>query len=288
MKRFNVALLLLILCLSLGTGGLTLRAQENDPVAVVNGVAITRTELYEFMAEEFGRYALQELIQRELINQKAIALGVEITEEEFAEVYQLIMAQVGGPQALQMFLLQNNATEEQFIEQVRMNMLLNALAEAEVEVTDEALLAWFESNRDYYDTPETVAVSHILVDTEEDAQEIMRLLAEGADFATLAQEKSLDPGTSSEGGYLGEIRRGLTVEEFEKTAFGLAIGELGLANSSYGWHIILVHAKTEGESANYEEIAHLVALDYRANKALDTQSFLYKLQMDANLEILWP
>lgn len=287
MKKINAALFALILSLSLLSAPLNLWAQEQEAVATVNGVVITKEQFIDLLEEQFGPYALQELIQRELVNQKAEALQVSIDDEQFAEIYEVILQQLGGPQGLYMFLLQNNATEEQFKEQVRWNMLLSELASSEVEVTEEALAQWFEQNQDYYDTPEMVEVSHILVDSEEEANEILASLKAGEDFEALAKEKSQDPGSAVAGGYLGNIEKGLTVPEFEETAFSLPIGEFGLAQSTFGWHIVLVHEKTDHEKAVFSEIRDRVERDYRSNQALDARSFLNKLETDADIELFW-
>ncbi len=287
MKKINAALFALILCVSLLSVPLNLWAQEQEAVAEVNGVVITRAQFLDLLEEQFGPYALQELIQRELVNQRAEALQVSISDEEFAQVYEVIIQQLGGPQGLYMFLMQNNATEEQFKDQLRWNMLMNELASSEVEVTEEGVEQWFEANRAYYDTPEMVEVSHILVDTEEEAQEVLALLADGGDFESLAVEKSQDPGTSVAGGYLGNIERGLTVPEFEATAFSLPVGEFGLANSTYGWHIIVVHSKTDASEAVLGEIYETVERDYRSDQALDANSFMSKLETDAQIDVFW-
>lgn len=288
LKKFNVALLLLVFCGSLFIAPLQLWAQEEEAVAVVNGVAITKAEFHELLEQEFGTYVLQELIQRELIKQKAEATGAGLDEEEFAQLYEIIIAQLGGPEALQMFLMQNNATEEQFKDQIQMNMLVSELASSEVEVTDEILQAWFAENRHYYDEPETVEVSHILVETEEEAKEIIELLNDGQEFAELAAERSTDQGTAIRGGYLGHIPRGQTVQEFEDMSFSLAVDELGVTESGFGWHVILIHAKNEGSIAEYSDVEDFVSQDYKSEKALDAQSYLIKLQQEADLEILWP
>ncbi|NMA61845.1 MAG: hypothetical protein GX956_08180 [Firmicutes bacterium] len=287
MKKINAALFALILSLSLLSAPLNLWAQEQEAVATVNGVVITREQFIDLLEEQFGPYALQELIQRELVNQKAEALQVSIDDEQFAEIYEVILQQLGGPQGLYMFLMQNNATEEQFKEQVRWNMLLSELASSEVEVTEEALAQWFEQNQDYYDTPEMVEVSHILVDSEEEAKEILASLKAGEDFEALAKEKSQDPGSAVAGGYLGNIEKGITVPEFEETAFSLPIGEFGLAQSMFGWHIVLVHEKTDHEKAVFSEIRDRVERDYRSNQALDARSFLNKLETDADIDLFW-
>ena len=288
MKKINDVLLLVILSLSLIVGPLSMLAEENgDVLAIVNGVVITKAQFYELLETEYGYYALQELVQKELVRQKADALQVSIDEEEFTEVYSSIIAQLGGAQGLQMFLIQNNVTEEIFIEQLKWNMLIGELASAEVDVPEGAVAAFFEQNRSYYDQPELVEVSHILVETEEEAQEVLALLKEGGDLLALASEYSLDPGTASQGGYLGTIPRGYTVPEFEEMAFSLPVGEYDLAESNYGWHVITVHAKYEAEEAVFEEIADEVERDYRANAALDMQSYMQKLEMESTIDIQW-
>jgi len=288
LKKINVVLLLLILTLSLIASPATLLADEGDQVvATVNGVAISKDVFQATLEAQYGSYALQELIQNEIIRQKADALGVSFNAEAFAEMYDLVVNQLGGVQGLQMFLLQNNVTEEVFIGQLQWNMLLDDLSRAEVEVPEGALEEFFEQNRSYYDEPETVEVSHILVDTEEEANEVLALLKNGGDLLTLASERSLDPGTASQGGYLGVVPRGYTVPEFEEMAFSLLVGEWGIAESNYGWHVITVHTKNEAKEAVLADIAAEVERDYRGSKALDLQSYLYKLEQEANVEVLW-
>lgn len=285
MKRINVVLLLVIFCLSLVP--MTLLAQETEVIATVNGVEITKAQMLELLEAEYGTFALQELVQKELVNQKAEELNVTIDEDEWNDTYVLIINELGGPQALQMLLMQNGITEDQFVEQLRWNMLISNLASAEVEVTAEEVANFFAANKDYYGQPKTVEVSHILVDTEEEAQEILALLEGGNDLAELATEHSLDPGTATQGGYLGQIAEGLTVPEFEEMAFSLAIDEFGAVESNFGWHIITVHSTQEAVEAIFEEVADLVEEDLRRSTALDAQSYVFKLEQEADLEVFW-
>lgn len=287
MKRLNTAIFALILCLAFSAGTLPMAAQEGDIVARVNGVEITRAQFIDNLERNYGTYALREMIVDELIKQKQAVVGAEINEEDFAEIYALVIAQLGGTQGLQLFLAQNGITEQQLIDQIRWNMTINLLAMNEVEATEDDVTQWFDEHRDYYDRPETVDVSHILVENAEDSLEIIRLLREGADFAELAREKSIDPGTANQGGRLGTITRGVTVPEFEEKAFSLPVGEYGLAESDFGWHIILVTAKTEAEEAVLSEIYQMVENDYKSSQALDAQSYLAKLQAEADIEILF-
>jgi len=288
LKKTNLVLLLAILSLSLIASPLAMFAQSDEIVATVNGVAITSAQYYELLERQYGEYALQELIQDEMIRQRAEALGVTIDEEAFAEMYGMIIAQLGGVQGLQLFLMQNNVSEEVFIEQLKWNMLIGDMARAEVEVAEGEVEKFFEENREYYDQPETREVSHILVETEEQAKEVLALLQAGEDLVSLAGQYSLDPGTAPQGGYLGVIPRGYTVVEFEEVAFSLGVGEYGLAESTYGWHVIAVHTINEAQAAVFAEVANLVEQDLRTSKALDLQSYMYKLEQETDIQVEWP
>ena len=89
MKKFNVVLLLFILALSLFASPMTLLADEGDQVvATVNGVAISKEEFHATLEAQYGSYALQELVQNEIIRQRADALGVTFDGDAFAEMYE--------------------------------------------------------------------------------------------------------------------------------------------------------------------------------------------------------
>jgi len=102
------------------------------------------------------------------------------------------------------------------------------------------------------------AVLHILVETEEEAQEIIGLLDEGGDFAQLASERSTGPSGPT-GGDLGYFGAGNThmVPEFEEAAFALDVGSYSGApvQTQFGWHVILVTDKRAVAKPAFEEVA---------------------------------
>ena len=77
---------------------------------------------------------------------------------------------------------------------------------------------YFRENQDDFNIPEEIDVRHILVETEEEAEEVLALLRAGEDFAELAKEHSQDPGSADKGGALGFNGRGSFVKEFEDAA----------------------------------------------------------------------
>jgi peptidyl-prolyl cis-trans isomerase C len=79
---------------------------------------------------------------------------------------------------------------------------------------------------------------HILVETESEAKEIVKLLADGGDFAQLAKEKSTGP-TGAKGGDLGWVGPGQFVPEFEAAMAQLKEGEVSApVKTQFGWHVI--------------------------------------------------
>jgi parvulin-like peptidyl-prolyl isomerase len=92
------------------------------------------------------------------------------------------------------------------------------------------------------------------VDTKKEAQAIYDELQNGADFATLAKEKSQDPGSADQGGKLTD-ERGSFVPEFEEVAFSIETGEIAEpVKSDFGWHVITALADTKPASTTpFEE-----------------------------------
>jgi parvulin-like peptidyl-prolyl isomerase len=104
-----------------------------------------------------------------------------------------------------------------------------------LEKVKQAVTADIESEE------EQVWARHILVESEEEAQDVIDQLEEGADFAELAEEVSIDTGSAAQGGDLGWFGRDQMVAPFEEAAFSLEIGEISEpVESDFGWHVIQV------------------------------------------------
>ena len=85
---------------------------------------------------------------------------------------------------------------------------------------------------------ESIRASHILVEKEYEAEDVLKKLSEGNSFESLAKAFSTCP-SGAEGGDLGEFTRGQMVKPFEEAAFALKQGEVsGLVRTQFGYHII--------------------------------------------------
>jgi len=155
----------------------------------------------------------------------------------------------------------NNTIPEK--RQIRYVVFDSAKTAANTTVSDQELQAYYGQHGDEFRVPEQVKVAHILIKTplpaagaQEDekgvadarakAEDVLKQVKAGGDFAQLAEKYSDDPGSAKAGGELGWIGRGRTVPEFEKAAYSLAKGQTSdLVKSSYGFHIIRVEDKQE-------------------------------------------
>ncbi len=85
--------------------------------------------------------------------------------------------------------------------------------------------------------------SHILVKTEDEANKIMKRLADGEDFAAVAKRFSSCP-SGKNGGDLGWFGKGQMVPEFEQIAFTEQVGKVvGPVKTQFGYHVIKVTGK---------------------------------------------
>jgi peptidyl-prolyl cis-trans isomerase D len=146
----------------------------------------------------------------------------------------------------------------------------------------------YEASKDRYRTPERVHVRHILLKTTEKpkeeidkirkrAEDLLKQIRGGADFAALATKNSEDPGSAVKGGDLDWVARGQTVKTFEDTAFSLKPKELsGVITTEYGFHILQLLEKQEPRVKPFEEVKGELASE------LKRQSVIEKVQNSAD------
>ncbi|MFB9330461.1 peptidylprolyl isomerase [Paenibacillus aurantiacus] len=247
----------------------------NKAVGTVNGSVITKNQLYSAMAEAGGAQILDNLIQEELVKQEAKKQGIVISDKDVDVEIAQIKKQFPSESDFQNALQQANMTLENLKKQIPMQLRIRKLVEPRAKVTDSEVKQYFEANRASFDQPEEVKASHILVATEAEADEIMKQLKAGADFAKLAKEKSTDPGSKNAGGDLGFFGRGAMVPEFEEAAFSLKVGELGgPVKTDYGYHIIKLTDHKDAKAATLEEKKAEIQKQLTSQKVVELSSTL--------------
>jgi peptidyl-prolyl cis-trans isomerase C len=130
---------------------------------------------------------------------------------------------------------------------------------------------------------EEVRARHILVESEDEAKTILTELKGGADFATLAKEKSKDPG-AAQGGDLGYFSKEQMVPEFADVAFKMYAGQLSNpVKTQFGWHVIKVEDKRVREAPEFDKVKDQIE-SYMMRKA--QTDYVTKLRQTAKIERL--
>jgi peptidyl-prolyl cis-trans isomerase D len=135
------------------------------------------------------------------------------------------------------------------------------------QVTDADIQAYYTAHKDQFEVKDQVKVRHILIavpagaDAKTDAaakakaEDLLKQIKSGGNFADLASKNSDDPGSKTQGGELGWLDPGKTVPEFDKAAFSLSPGQTSdVIKTQFGYHILQVEDK---HSAHLRPIAEV-------------------------------
>ena len=153
--------------------------------------------------------------------------------------------------------------------------------ETKSAITDEAMHQTYDDAVRSAAGEEEVRARHILVENEEEAKAILAELKGGSDFATLAKEKSKDPG-AAEGGDLGYFTKDQMVPEFAEVAFKMYPGQLSNpVKTKFGWHIIKVEDKRTKKPPQFEQVKDQIEA-FLARKA--QAEFVAKLRQSGKIE----
>ena len=216
-----------------------LRAQDSAPVvARANGVDIHQSDLT--LAEDDIGSGMPQMGP----DQKRDYLITYLSDI-------IILSQAADKQQLG-----NRADVKQRIEFERRKALMEAMLQdaGKAAMTDEAMHKVYDEAVKQMPSEEEVHARHILVATEDEAKEIETQLKNGADFATLAKQKSKDPG-AADGGDLGYFTKDQMVPEFAEVAFKLDKGQISdPVKTQFGWHIIKIEDKRVKPTPTFDEV----------------------------------
>jgi peptidyl-prolyl cis-trans isomerase C len=223
------------------SGGDTADGQTGDAnpvVAVVNGEEIRYDEVVESARQLPRQY-----------------------QQQFSRIFpalldRMVDMRLLGGAALESDVQETEAFQER-MQEVREQVAREVWLNQKIEdyITEERLRAAYEDYKKNNPPQQQVKASHILVEDQELAQDLIKQLDEGAKFADLASEHSTGP-SGKEGGDLGFFGEGEMVEPFSKAAFELEVGEVTDApvKTQFGWHVIKVTDTRTQEPDSFEEM----------------------------------
>lgn len=248
-------------------------------------VEMVRRQLSQALVSTEFNLPYQEKLQQNLQNQtrnirfakisaKQFESEIEVNEEDIKTYYQANQIQFENKEKVKVDYISLN------VDDIASN----------IEISDEEALAYYQDNIASYTQPEQRRVSHILIEFSEDdneseasakviAENVLKRLNEGEDFATLAKETSNDTFSGENGGDLDFIEPGVMEESFDDAAFALTtVGELtDLVKTSFGYHIIKLTEYTPAKIQNLAEVKDKLLEKVIAEKA---QEKFYELTQD--------
>lgn len=264
-------LLLMLLLAVFMVGCNSKESPAGSVLAKINATTITEEDFIKkinlmpewaknrFKSEAGKKEFLEELIKEELMYQEAKKQGIN-KEKEFQDKMM------------------------KFEKMTLISTLLKNEIEEKAKVDAKEIRDFYDEHQDEFMAGLEVKASHILVNTETEAEDVLKKIQKGESFSKLAEELSIDKGTAKNGGDLGFFGRGRMVPEFEKVAFSLNPGEASKpVKTKFGYHIIKVTDKKEGKTRDFEEVKTSIENRLMVEKQRSLfDSYIEKLKGKAN------
>lgn len=242
---------------------------EDQVVAKVNGYEI-RTSEVKLAADDIMpqlsevppqlRYAfvVEYLIERHLLAQAAVKDGVDASKE-----YKRRLA-----------FYQAKSLRDAYFE-----------SKIEPTVTDAELQEIYQEEAQKVNSAERVRARHILVETEDEAKQVLEQVKAGQNFEELARRMSKD-GSAQYGGDLGFFTADEMVPEFSQMAFTLQPGQVSEpVKTEYGWHIIKVEERKLGGAEPFDKVKNGLKLIVLRKKVQETVA---DLRQGSEVELIDP
>ncbi len=222
-------------------------------LAMVGGMPITEDDVNEFLmnlgqrGQMYNNPEGRKEILKQLVANKLMLLDAKRNLFEAEAEFKAQMARV----------------KDEMLASYAANKVLRA-----VSVTDKDARDYYEANKDKFMGEDTVNASHILVDSEEKALELLAKIKAGEiSFEDAAAENSSCP-SKAQGGSLGDFGRGQMVPEFDTAVFAMNVGEVSEApvKTQFGYHLIKLNSKKDAEQMPYEQISEDIKRALTAEK----------------------
>lgn len=246
--------------------------QDSEAVAEFMNEYITEEEWVEELKYRHGEEVLTQLLNRKSVLAEAKARNITVTPAEIEqEINQIIQGYESEEVYYQEMYSQLGLTREEIQTEVAYRLTLERIATADIQVTDEEVSRYLEENGDYYHNAKQMELSLIIVKTLEEANEILDALEQGADFAQLARERSIDEFSKNEGGRIGIIEENdpFYPQNLLSAAASLEVGDIaGPFEMDKGFGIIQLNAIIEQTEQSPEEQREEIRRQIALNEAV--------------------
>lgn len=276
--RAVMGICLAVLIVGLWAGCNSTESEEDvsgsDVVAIVNNEPITRKEIKDELKLAKRKYRIQkndvlppeqwillktnslnELIKQALLLQEAERQGIKVSRQEFMTY--LEMSQEGyDKESFQRSLEIEEISQDSWNAKQNNILMIKKLTEeiltSKIQISEKDLLEYFKRHKEEFQKGEQVRTLHIMVENEDEARRILKMIRKGKSFSELAKDHSLSPEGKT-GGDMGYFETGQMPKEFEDV-FKLKINKVSdIIRTPYGVHVFKVIDKKPERKMSFEE-----------------------------------
>ena len=241
------------------------------------------------------------LIKRSLLLQQAKSMNIQVKDNLVDKALAEFKAGFKRAADYESALKDIGFTEETLKGQIRDGLTVKALIDDEViqkiSLSDKQIRAYYDDNPSFFQQPEQVRASHILIAVPEGASEEKKAAAlaeiqalkaridNGENFATLAMEHS-DCPSKAKGGDLGIFGRGQMVAPFSEAAFALEPGQVsGVVQTRFGYHLIRLTEKRAAQTLAFNDVKEAITTRLRQEEeSTKIEAYLEKLKEHADIK----
>jgi parvulin-like peptidyl-prolyl isomerase len=254
------------------------------------GMTFDGEEGQELLAALKGE-VVQQMIEEQLLLQEAKKEGLPVSSKEVSDRVQQDQDALGGEAQFTQYLKERmQMSKKEYSQLWHDQLLIRKLADkvtADIKVTPAEVEKYYEDNKEMFVTPEQVKARHILLKTEKEAEDVIKELSEGADFAKLAESKSIDETAKDNKGELGYFDQNANlVPEFKTAAFDLETGTISPqpVKTEFGYHVIQVTDRKPAAQQSFEEAkAQIEASLLQTKQSESFTNYLEKLEKNAKI-----
>ncbi len=235
--------------------------------------------------------AYNQLIMMKLIDQEAETRGIQLSDEDKDKQladFKAIQETGGGAEAYNQVLKDFELTEAELKDELAVGLLRSRVEKSiadNASIGEQQALEYYQGHPEVFKEGAGMRVSHILVDSQEKALDLIKQLQSGADFAKLAWDNSTCP-SKSQGGDLGVVNQDTPmVKEFLDAALALKAGQITdqPVKSEFGYHIIKATGQRAERVIPFEEAKTDIIQQLQS---LTVSSFLDQLYQQAEIKDL--
>lgn len=264
-------------------------AWEDEVLAIVNGIPITRKQVWWEMEQGWGGRVIDDLIVGVLVNAEAVRQGVSVGADEVDAEMARLRGEYPSEAEFLAALQRRGQTLKGLRITVQRDLLIEKLLAKRMGLDEAGLRAYYDAHRDQFVRPQRVHLFDIVTLTLQDAYTARERLASGEPFSAVATDMSRDP-TARKGGDRGWITPDdVLCPKVAETVFRMQAGEISdPVQCENHCHVFYAEEVQPQEALSFEQARPEIIRAIREQRGISKQFYVTLLMRAADIDVRWP